>query len=158
MIDEGLETQGIVEDPTAQRFTLKDAPTLSAGRFDSVLAKTEGFAARVKVYAEGGENASHTHLREDHLFLILAGQATFHLGRDGEEEIVANPYDGVFLPRGAFYRFLSSGDENLVMFRVGGFDSEDRMRVGPDGSPLHGHSKKNNHVDGVVVAGRHFEN
>ncbi|HVB01345.1 MAG TPA: hypothetical protein VNE42_08800 [Acidimicrobiales bacterium] len=158
MIAQGLETQSVAQDPIAQKFTVKDAPMLSAGRFDNVLAKTEGFAARVKVYAEGGENATHTHLKEDHLFLVLAGQATFEVGRDGSEKIVANPYDGVFLPRGAFYKFLSSGEENLLMFRVGGFDAEDRMRVAPDGSSLHGHSAKNNHIDGVVVDGRRFGN
>ena len=158
MIDQGLEHESVAQDPAARKFSVKDAPVLSAGRFDEVLARTGGFAARVKVYAEGGENATHTHRKEDHLFLVLAGQATFEVGRDGDETIVADPYEGVFLPRGAFYRFLSSGSENLVMFRVGGFDAEDRERVAPDGSALQGHSSGNNHVDGVVVGGRRFAN
>jgi len=158
MIDQGFEPRSIARDPIAQKFTLKEAPVLSAGRFDAVLARTEGFAARVKVYAEGGENATHTHLKEDHLFLVLAGQAVFEVGRDGGETIVANPYEGVFLPRGAFYKFLSSGEENLLMFRVGGFEAEDRMRVAPDGSALLGDSARNNHVDGVVVGERRFKN
>lgn len=156
MVDIKTDNQREAHDPVAEKFTLMDAPMLSAGRFDSVLAKTEGFAARVKVYAEGGENATHTHLKEDHLFLVLAGQATFEVGRDGREQMIANPYEGVFLPRGAFYKFLSSGRENLLMFRVGGFDAEDRMRVAPDGSSLHGDSSANHHVAGVVVDGRRF--
>lgn len=151
---EKLDTTVISTDPIGQKFTLKDVPVLSAGRYDSVLARTNSFAARAKVYAEGGENATHTHLKEDHLFLVLAGQATFDVGRDAKEVIVA--YEGVFLPRGAYYRFLSSGTENLVMFRVGYFDAADRMRVGPDGTPLPSHSSNNKHVDGVAVEGKHF--
>jgi len=145
-------------DPPAEKFSLRGTPVLEAGRFDQVLARTNAFAARVKVYAEGGENATHTHLKEDHLFLVLAGQATFHVGRDGDEVITANANDGVFLPRGAFYRFVSSGKENLVMFRVGHFDAADRQRVGPDGAPLPSHSARNNHVDGIVVNGKTFGN
>ena len=155
MSEQGVELVG-TEEPTVTRFSLRTAPVLSAGRFDHVLARNDSFAARVKVYAEGGENASHTHLREDHLFLVLAGAATFHLGRDGEDVQVLGCYEGLFLPRGAFYRFASSGDENLVLFRVGSFDAEDRKRVGPDGRPLHGGSKENRHIVGVPVEGRYF--
>ena len=150
------ETSSTATDPVARRFTLKEAPVLSAGRYDNILARDDDFAARVKVYAEGGENATHTHLKEDHLFLVVAGQATFNVGREGKEVIVADAYDGVYLPRGAYYRFLSSGEENLVMFRVGHFDAADRMRVGPDGNPLPSHSTENRHEDGVEVEGRHF--
>lgn len=151
-----IDNESSMIDPIAQRFSLLDAPVLAEGRFDDVLARTSTFGARVKVYAEGGENATHTHLKEDHLFLVLAGQATFHVGQDGGETIVADRYEGVFLPRGAFYRFQSSGSQNLVLFRVGSFDSDDRRRVGPDGAPLPSHSVKNKHVDGVVIAGNHF--
>ena len=156
MMDDDHQKVTKALDPIAQKFTLQDAPVLDAGRFDAVLVRSETFSARVKVYAEGGENASHTHLKEDHLFLVVAGQATFHVGRDGDDILVVDRFDGVFLPRGAFYRFLSSGEENLVMFRAGSFDDEDRRRVGPDGSPLPGQSEKNNHVDGVVTSGKHF--
>ena len=52
MIDLGFETPIVAEDPVAERLTLKDAPVLSVGRFDSVLAKTEVSAARMKVDAE----------------------------------------------------------------------------------------------------------
>lgn len=156
MINEDELKSNANSDPKANKFTLREAPVLEAGRFDQILSKTEKFAARVKVYAEGGENATHTHRKEDHLFLVLAGQATFHVGRDGGEVIVADANDGVFLPRGAYYRFISSGNENLVMFRVGHFDSDDRQRVGADGNPLPSHSAENKHVDAVAIAGKTF--
>ena len=143
-------------DPKASVFSLAGTPVLSAGRFDEVLARTNEFVARVKVYAEGGENATHTHLTEDHLFLVLAGEATFSLGRNDEEQVVVGPNHGVMLPRGSFYHFLSSGDENLVMVRVGAGDATDLGRTGPDGVPMPGHDPRNKHVDGVPVPGRFF--
>jgi mannose-6-phosphate isomerase-like protein (cupin superfamily) len=151
-----MTAPAVKADPVASCFSLAGTPTLSAGRFDTILARCEGFGARVKVYAEGGENATHTHLKEDHLFFVLAGEATFHLARDGSEVVVVGPQEGVFLPRGAFYRFLSSGAENLVMLRVGAWSAQDRERMGPNGLPLPGHSKENRHVDAVPVPGSYF--
>jgi len=144
-------------EPKASVFSLAGTPVLSAGRYDEVLASTDEFVARVKVYAEGGENATHTHLTEDHLFFVLAGEATFSLGRNDEEQVVVGPNQGVMVPRGSFYHFLSSGEENLVMVRVGSGDKDDRGRTGPDGVPMPGHDPRNKHVDGVPVPGRFFE-
>ncbi|HVB05551.1 MAG TPA: hypothetical protein VNF07_04790 [Acidimicrobiales bacterium] len=147
----------ITTDPEAATFTLAGTPVLSAGRYDEVLAAANGFGARVKVYFEGGENATHTHLAEEHLFFVLAGQATFHLGREGEEERVVDVHEGVLIPHGAYYRFQSSGEENLVMLRVGASSGDDRGRVGADGKPLPGHSAANNHVEGVPFPGAFFK-
>lgn len=151
-----MSVETVKADPTASQISLKGTPKLSAGRFDTVLARCDGFGARVKVYAEGGENATHTHMKEDHLFFVLSGEATFHLGRAGEEVSVVGPNEGVFLPRGSFYRFLSSGSDNLVMLRVGSWSADDRERMGPNGLPLPGHSKENNHVEAVPVLGSYF--
>lgn len=41
-------------------------------------------------------------------FSSSAEQATFHRGWDEAETVVADAYEGVFLPRGSFYRFESS--------------------------------------------------
>jgi mannose-6-phosphate isomerase-like protein (cupin superfamily) len=148
-----VATQTEVE---ATVFTLKRAPVLSAGRFDTIVARSNDLIARIKVYAEGGENALHTHLHEDHVFLVLAGQATFHLGR-AERQVVVNRFEGVMLPAGAYYYFTSTGDENLVMFRVGTTTrAAEGERLGPDGLPLPGHSAKNKHVEGVPVEGKFF--
>jgi mannose-6-phosphate isomerase-like protein (cupin superfamily) len=149
--------EAVKVDPKAEVFSLAGTPVLSLGRYDKMLARCDGFGARVKVYYEGGENATHTHLNEDHLFFVLAGQATFHLGRDAEEVVVANAHEGVLLPRGAYYRFQSSGDGNLVMLRVGAWSDEDRGRTGPDGLPLPGNDPRNKHVNGVAVPGAFFK-
>jgi mannose-6-phosphate isomerase-like protein (cupin superfamily) len=148
-------TSDVAVEPQATVFSLNGTPLLSRGRSDRVVARTEDMTNRVKVYAEGGENALHTHLYEDHVFLVLAGQATFYLGKE-ERPVVVNRFEGVLLPKGAFYRFQSSGDENLVLFRSGAGKRRPDDRMGPDGRPLAGDSEENKHVPGVEAPGRAF--
>jgi len=110
----------------------------------------------LKVYAEGGENAMHYHLNEEHAFIILQGEATFHLDTD-ENAHVVHQWEGVFLPRGAHYYFQSSGNENLVLLRVGAPGRGDGDgRRDPQGGLLEGHSGANKHIDGVPIAGKFF--
>lgn len=141
--------------PEAKVFSLR-TPLLTEGRTDTMLARTDLLTTRIKVYAEGGENAMHTHVHEDHVFVILAGEATFHLDRE-DNVVVVRKHQGVLLPKGAFYRFQSSGTENLVMLRVGAAATgPSRERIGPDGQPLAGKSSENKHVDGVMREGQFF--
>jgi mannose-6-phosphate isomerase-like protein (cupin superfamily) len=138
--------------PKAQVFSLK-TPLLSSGRTNLPVAATDLLQLRVKVYAEGGENGLHTHQDEDHAFVVLQGQATF---RDEEENVtVVNRYEGIMLPRGAFYYFQSTGDENLVLLRVGaGRNREGEFRVGTHGRPLT--REENKHIDGTPIPGQFF--
>lgn len=55
-----------------QLFQLK-TQLLSKGRSDFTLASTDMMTVRIKCYAQGGENALHTHLAEDHTFIVLDG-------------------------------------------------------------------------------------
>ncbi|HUY06961.1 MAG TPA: cupin domain-containing protein [Acidimicrobiales bacterium] len=142
-------------DPKAQIFSIEGTQLLTKGRTDNVVAQSEDMTARVKVYAEGGENATHTHLNEDHVFFVLQGEATFHLGRNADEKQVVPPMSGILVPKGSYYRFQSTGDENLVLYRVGSFVG-DSDRVGPTGAPLPPRTKENNHVVGVPAEGKYF--
>jgi len=142
-------------EPQASVFNLAGTPLLSSGRTDAVVARSANLVGRVKVYAEGGENALHAHMREEHVFLVLAGQATFYLGKE-ERPVVVETYQGVLLPAGAYYRFHSTGDENLVMFRVGTGKPAQDDRTGPTGRPLPGHSEENMAAPGVIVPGEFF--
>ena len=138
--------------PRAQVFSLK-TPLLSEGRSNLQLAATDLLKLRVKVYAEGGENGLHTHKDEDHSFVVLQGQATFH--DENDNTTVVNKYEGIMLPHGAYYYFQSSGDENLVLLRVGaGRESEGNFRVGTNGVPLT--REENKHIEGVPVPGKFF--
>lgn len=135
-------------------FSLR-TPYLSEGRTDTTLAKTDMLTARIKVYAEGGENVLHRHMREDHSFVVLEGQATFH--DENETPTVVNRYEGIMIPRGNYYRFQSTGDSNLVLLRFG-TDKEQGNddRAGTDNQPLPGRSAANKHVEGVPVPGKFF--
>ena len=56
------------------------------------------------------------------------------MGPAGTETVVGK-YEGISLPRGAFYYFKSTGDTNLVLLRVGANDTsyQGDTRVGPEG-------------------------
>ena len=145
-----LKTEtNVAAQPQATVFSLTDTPLLSSGSTDRVVARSPQLVSRIKVYAEGGENALHAHQQEEHVFLVLAGQATFFLDKE-ERQTVVNKFEGVLLPAGAYYRFQSSGDENLVMFRVGTGKGPQDDRMGPNGRALPGNSAENKHVPGTV--------
>jgi len=139
----------------ATQFDLT-AQLLDQGRSMDLLAKTDMMAAHIKVYAEGGENGLHTHNHEDHIFVVLAGEATFRTGVEEQERVVAK-HQGILLPKGAYYRFESSGDENLVLLRVGAqIPGTSRDRTKPDGSPIPGDSPDNKQVPVIPRAGKYF--
>ena len=82
--------------PRVTRYSMK-VPLLTSGRSNQVLARTDTVEVRAKVYAEGGENALHSHLDEDHTFFVLDGEATFY-GPD-EQSTVVGRYGGAHDPR-----------------------------------------------------------
>ena len=143
--------------PEATTFELK-GQLLAQGRTMDLLAKTDLLAAHLKVYAAGGENAIHTHSREDHLFVILAGEATFRLG-EREAMRVLRKHDGIMIPSGSYYWFLSSGQENLVLLRVGakreGWNNFDD-RIDLSGNPLAGDSVENKELPIIPLPGQFF--
>jgi mannose-6-phosphate isomerase-like protein (cupin superfamily) len=97
---------------------------ISKGKFDGLMARGDLLEVRLKIYAEGGENTLHAHYDHDHTFIVLDGQATFYDEED--EPTVVNPYEGIFLPMGAKYRFCcSSGETPVVLLRIGGGERTD---------------------------------
>ena len=117
----------MIESPVkAQTFRMR-TPLTSKGRLDTVLAQADELQIRIKCYAEGGENVLHAHLKEDHSFIVLQGQARFYDGDDTSQVLGRNKSPNA--------------------------DS----RVAPDGSPLAGHSEANKHEDGVVIPGAFYE-
>jgi mannose-6-phosphate isomerase-like protein (cupin superfamily) len=97
-----------------------------AGKGDLVLPGSDELSGVIKRYAEGGENKLHCHPTEDHTFYILQGQADFRLEND-DNIVVAKAMEAVFLPKGTNYWFHSSGDQKLVMLRVGTEQGSDRI-------------------------------
>ena len=143
-----------------QVFTLR-APLLERGRQDTPLFDGELLWGHLKLYAEGGENDLHAHPLEEHIFLVLDGEATFFDGR--EQRTVVKKYQGIHLPKGAMYRFRSTGKVNLVMIRVGAGSNARRPgkqdeRTGPDGKamPSNPGQAKTAHAVTVPVPGKFF--
>jgi mannose-6-phosphate isomerase-like protein (cupin superfamily) len=135
--------------PKVTRYSMK-VPLLTSGRTNEVLARTATTEVRAKVYAEGGENGLHTHTDEDHTFFILDGEATFYDPED--RPTVVGKYEGLMIPAGAYYRFQSTGNTNLVLLRFGA-DLEpsegSAPRLGIDGLPLEGKDPRNKAVPPV---------
>ncbi len=124
------------------------AQLLAQGRTDTVLAASEGMTVRLKVYASGGENALHAHANEDHVFILLKGRATFHDGDGVLAEL--GPDEGLMIPKGLYYWFNATGDEPLVMLRIGS-PNESALglegRVDVHGGLAHGDAPANKTVE-----------
>jgi len=123
--------------PLALPFDLGALPLLSAGQSRVTLVKGERLISHAMVIAEGGEVTLHAHRNEEHIFLVLAGQARFEF-LPPHEPILLKPLQGILIPADCFYSFRSLGEHNLVLARVGSSRGPDTLRVGLDGLPLRG--------------------
>jgi mannose-6-phosphate isomerase-like protein (cupin superfamily) len=142
--------------PAEAHFFNLDTQLLAQGRYDNHVARTDLLRLTVKVYASGGENALHQHKYEDHAFIVLQGEATFHIGTEDEVRVLKK-YEGVMIPRGVCYWFLSSAPENLVMLRTGAAEQwPSDGRAFPDGRPFHGQSIENKQVEMIPLPGQFF--
>lgn len=158
----GIIEDGAAENDRATVFSANGFPLLSAGSTTDLVARTSSMWVHVKVYADGGENGLHTHSTEDHVFVILDGEATFY-DENGAETVVSKN-DGVLVPRGTLYRFRSSGSTNLVMLRIGAPAGEEDAfgsfgkRLARSGEPMPGDAPENGTgaVRGTPIPGRTF--
>jgi len=136
------------EKPQTKLFSLR-TPYMKQGRITQLVAETKNMWIHTKINYEGGENEIHTHLDEDHSFIVLEGQMSVFDEKGNELKV--GKYQGVMIPRGAYYRYLNTGPENLVVIRVGaGIKGKKQggedMRVRPDGKPLVASSEENKTV------------
>jgi mannose-6-phosphate isomerase-like protein (cupin superfamily) len=125
------------EKPRAYTFSLK-TPYMKQGRVTQLVAETANMWIHTKINAEGGENEIHAHLDEDHSFIVLEGEMSVFDEKGNEMKL--QQYQGVMIPKGAYYRYLNTGSGNLVVIRVGaGVKGQpqggEEMRVRPDRFP-----------------------
>ena len=142
--------------PKSYAFDIK-GPYLSEGRVNIDLAKEEVLWLSLKINAEGGENAVHAHMQEEHSFIVLEGEVTF-FDKDGKGTVL-HKHQGIMIPKGAHYRYLNTGGENLFLLRVGaklGGGSEQETRLKPDGTPIPSYTAENHHIEGVPIPGKMF--
>jgi mannose-6-phosphate isomerase-like protein (cupin superfamily) len=146
------------EKPRAYTFSLK-TPYMQQGRVTQLVAETENMWIHTKINAEGGENEIHAHRDEDHSFIVLEGQMSVfdETGR----EMKVEKYQGVMIPKGAYYRYLNTGSGNLVVLRIGAgvkgqAQGDEAMRVRPDGRPLLAGSVENKTLPPIEMPGEFF--
>lgn len=144
--------------PKAHVFSLK-TPYMKQGRVTQLVAETSNMWIHTKINAEGGENEIHTHLDEDHSFVVLEGQMSVF--DENGNEMQVRQYQGVMIPKGAYYRYLNTGSGNLVVLRIGaGVKGQpqggEEMRVRPDGRPLPSGSVENKTLPPIEMPGKFF--
>ena len=131
---------------------------VSAGHTRNLLAETNLMTLRIHCYAPGiGENALHSHTKEDHIFLVLQGTAQFNTGMDGKTILNASQHQAVVLPAGCYYQFCNSGNTPLVMARIGAGPDKSDMRLNPDGTPIPGRTQEQGAAKPVLIEGAFFE-
>jgi hypothetical protein len=130
--------------PQAKSFDVR-VPLFAKGGVRHFLAESDILRVSIRSgtakTADGrprGEDELHTHPTEDHCFIVLKGRARFSFPE--EPDVVLAEYQGIFLPRGGYYAFVTEGDDDLVMLRVGALTEplvgEEPERLGVDGQPL----------------------
>ncbi len=134
----------------AHTFELK-TPYLKQGRSHKILARTDLMNVAIKYYNEGGENTLHTHPTEDHVFMVLDGEATFY-DKKGETTVLGKG-QGILIPKGWYYWFQNTGGKPLIMLRFGASKEAAISRLGIEGRPLPSNSPENKHVDAVPIKG-----
>ena len=128
------------------------------GHTRDLLAETNLMTLRIHCYAPGiGENALHSHTKEDHIFLVLQGTAQFNTGRDGNTVLNASKNQAIVLPAGCYYQFRNSGDTPLVMTRIGAGQDKQDQRLNPDGTPIPGRTHEQGAAKSVLIEGAFFE-
>jgi mannose-6-phosphate isomerase-like protein (cupin superfamily) len=145
------------ETPKAKLFSLK-TPYMKQGRVTQLVAETPNMWIHTKINAEGGENEIHAHRDEDHSFIVLEGEMSVF--DEKGNEIRVKPYQGILLPKGAYYRYLNTGKGNLVVLRIGaGVRNKPQagaMRVRPDGREILGGSVENKSLPPIESPGKFF--
>jgi len=130
---------------------------VSAGHTKDLLASTDGMTFHIHCYGpKGGENGLHAHVDEDHLFVVLQGEAQF-FGRNGPLPVLKKN-QALMLRKGAFYSFSNEGSEPLVMIRFGAMDKNaPGGRLDPQGKPIPGRSKQKGATPPAYIEGKFFE-
>jgi mannose-6-phosphate isomerase-like protein (cupin superfamily) len=128
------------------------------GRGHAFLGATDSMWIMLKTYAADGENLVHTHVNEDHTFIVMQGQAKFS-GPNGEISVLKK-HEGILLPCGSMYSFMAEGGEPLVVLRIGCHVDKTKPawgRLDAKGVPLRGGAAENNTVPTVFLDGQFFE-
>jgi mannose-6-phosphate isomerase-like protein (cupin superfamily) len=140
----------------ASTFKLR-TPHITGGRSHIPLAQTEHMSVGLNYYVPGRKNKLHTHPGEDHIFVVMDGQATFY-NRE-HQPTVLNKGEGIMLPENHYYYFQSTGDKPLALFRVSAKKGNNPKVVRVDNEGNRRTEEENDFivVDGTTVEGKFWE-
>jgi mannose-6-phosphate isomerase-like protein (cupin superfamily) len=149
----GSRTPAVV-DP--QILTLR-TQLVSAGHTKDLLAEADGMTFHIHCYGpKGGENGLHAHVNEDHIFVVLQGEAQFS-GLNGPLPVLRKN-QALMLPKGCFYSFSNESTEPLVMIRFGATDKRlPDGRLDPEGKPIPGRGQQAGSKPPVFIENAFFE-
>src|SRR5262249_40095073 len=130
---------------------------VSAGHTKDLLARNDGVTFHIHCYGpKGGENGLHAHTEEDHIFVVLQGEAQF-FDLDGPLPVLKKN-QALMLPKGCFYSFSNESTEPLVMIRFGATQKDAPSgRLDPGGKPIAGRGKQHGAEPAVFIANAFFE-
>lgn len=140
---------------SAQTFTIK-TPCITGGRSHMPLVRTDVLMSGLNYYAPGRKNKLHTHPGEDHVFVVLDGEATFF---DREQNTtVLKKGEGILLPEGYFYQFENTGDTPLALLRFAAYKSDRKQvrRIEEGGSSQTEDEMEYACVDGSPIEGKEW--
>jgi mannose-6-phosphate isomerase-like protein (cupin superfamily) len=140
----------------ASTFKLK-TPHITGGRSHIPLATTEHMSVGLNYYTPGRKNKLHTHPGEDHIFVVMDGQATFY--NKEHEPTVLNRGEGIMLPENHYYYFQNTGAGPLALFRVSAKKGNKPkvVRVDTEGNRRTDEENEFIVVDGSTVEGKFWE-
>jgi mannose-6-phosphate isomerase-like protein (cupin superfamily) len=130
---------------------------VSAGHTKDLLASTDTTTFHIHCYGpKGGENGLHAHTEEDHIFVVLQGEAQFS-GLNGPLPVLKKN-QALMLPKGCFYSFSNESTEPLVMIRFGAMDKDaSGHRLDPQGKPIPGRGKQHGAKPPAFIEGKFYE-
>jgi quercetin dioxygenase-like cupin family protein len=97
-----------------RRFSIATDPTVDGRSPARLLSRGDSLTMYARTFGDGnGERPLHSH-DDESCWIVLAGEARFF---DETDEQVAHlrTGEGIFVPRGARYRFLCSGPETTLL-------------------------------------------
>lgn len=150
------ETKGAKATVEPQIISLR-TQLVSQGFTRVLLAETDNSTFRIHCYGpQSGENGLHSHVDEDHVFVVLQGEAQFH-DLNGPLPVLRK-HQALMLPKGCFYSFSNDTDEPLVMLRFGAMEKNWKGdRLDPQGKPIPGRGHGPGAKPTVLIEGAFFE-
>lgn len=110
------ETRYFVEEHVTDPIQPLDAARFSPEKMAKcTLARGEGMMVGLNCFLPGQEHALHSHEGQDKLYHVLEGTGSFQVG---DETLVLQPGQQVFVPGGVPHGAKNDTDEKLVVMAI----------------------------------------